>query len=158
MSDHAVILLVEDQEDDVFLIRKAFEKARVPNPIHVVSDGEEAVSYLLGVGKYANREEYPLPDLILLDLKMPRMSGFDVLNWRRRQPGLNKIPVIVLTSSDQIWEVNRAYALGANSFLVKPGDFQDYTRLAHVVCEYWLKASKAPESSRPDRKENAKDV
>src|SRR5262245_10649782 len=126
MSSHALILLVDDGEDDVYLIRKAFQLAGVANPIHVARDGEEAIAYLVGAGQYSNHDEHPLPDLILLDLKMPRLGGFEVLTWIRRQPGLQGIAVVVLTSSEQIWEVNKAYALGANSFLVKPADFQDY--------------------------------
>jgi CheY-like chemotaxis protein len=151
MADRAVILVVEDQEDDIFLVRKAFKNAGVPNPIHVVRDGQEALDYLSGQGKYAHRDEYPLPDLILLDLKMPRMDGFQVLQWLRQQTGISAIPVIVLTSSDQVWEINTAYALGANSFLVKPGDFDDYKNLAEILQTYWLKTVRRPESSRPQK-------
>src|SRR6476646_8435725 len=104
VSDHAVILLVEDQEDDIYLIRKAFKKAGVLNPIHVVRDGEEAIEYLSGEGRFENRAEHPLPELIMLDLKMPRLNGFQVLQWIRQQTDFGAIPVIVLTSSEQIWE------------------------------------------------------
>jgi len=119
------ILLVEDREDDVFLVRRAFEKAYLLNPLQVVRNGEEAVAYLKGEGTYANRAGYPLPSLILLDLKLPGMDGFDVLRWIRQEPNFGSLPVIVLTSSEQIRDVNRAYQLGANSFLVKPTDFQN---------------------------------
>lgn len=129
MAEHAVILLAEDEEDYVLLIQRAFAQAKIPNPLHVVWNGQEAISYLKGEGKYANREEYPLPDLFLLDLKMPRVSGFEVLQWIRSQPGLAPLRVLVLTSSDQIRDVNEAYKLGANSFLVKPMDFQDFAQL-----------------------------
>jgi CheY-like chemotaxis protein len=149
MSDHAVILLVDDLEDDRLLVRRAFEKAAVSNPLHCVSSGEEAIQYLGGTGPYANRAEHPLPDLILLDLKMPGMDGFEVLVWLRQQPGFRSIPVVVLTSSDLIKDVNRAYALGANSFLVKPLDFQNYTELGKVINEYWLRKVKTPETFRP---------
>jgi CheY-like chemotaxis protein len=155
MSDQAVILVVEDQEDDIFLIRKAFKNAGVANPLHVVRDGQEAVEYLSGEGEYANRDEHPLPELVLMDLKMPRMDGFQVLQWLRQQPGLSDIPVVVLTSSDQVREINTAYALGANSFLVKPGDFEDYKNLAGILQTYWLKTVKRPESSRPPRKRHS---
>src|SRR3989442_7719191 len=117
MADKAVILLAEDREDDILLIRRAFEKGGIRNPLFVVRDGEEVVSYLEGIGRYSNREEYPLPDLLLLDLKMPRMDGFDVLRWLRQQPGLGSLRVVVLTASDQIRDVNVAYRLGANSFM-----------------------------------------
>ena len=151
MAEHAVILLAEDEEDYVLLIRNAFERANIPNPLHVVWNGQEAISYLKGDGKYSNREEYPLPDLLLLDLKMPRVNGFEVLKWIREQPGLAPLRVLVLTSSDQIRDVNEAYKLGANSFLVKPLDFQDFTQLSRLIQEFWLKASKAPEVHRPPR-------
>ncbi len=151
MAEHAVILLAEDEEDYVLLIQRAFAQAKIPNPLHVVWNGQEAISYLKGEGKYANREEYPLPDLFLLDLKMPRVSGFEVLQWIRSQPGLAPLRVLVLTSSDQIRDVNEAYKLGANSFLVKPMDFQDFAQLSRLIQEFWLKASKAPETYRPPR-------
>src|ERR1051325_10934839 len=124
--ERAVILLAEDEEDYVVLIRHAFSQANILNPLFVVWNGEEVIWYLKGEGKYANRDEYPLPDLLLLDLKMPRVNGFEVLEWIRRQPGLSALRVLVLTSSDEIRDVNKAYKLGANSFLVKPMDFQDF--------------------------------
>ena len=149
MSEQAVILLVEDREDDVLLIRKAFDRASVNNPLYVVRTGEEAISYLEGVGAYANRAEYPLPDLLLLDLKLPGSDGFDVLRWVRQQPGLSALRVVVLTSSDHIRDVNQAYRLGANSFMVKPMDFQNYIELSKALQGYWLNLSKSPETFRP---------
>ena len=154
MTDEAVILLVEDGEDDVLLIRKAFGRAHLDNPMHVVRDGEEAVTYLSGEGQYSNRAEHPLPDLILLDLKMPRMDGFQVLEWVRAQPGIRGIPVVVLTTSEEMRDVNRAYALGANSFLVKPMDFNNYAELARLIHQFWIKSARTPESSRPARRAN----
>jgi CheY-like chemotaxis protein len=151
MVEHAVILLAEDEEDYVLLIQKAFEKANIRNPLHVVWNGEEAILYLKGAGKYSNRDEYPLPDLFLLDLKMPRVNGFEVLKWLRAQPGFGALRVLVLTSSDEIRDVNEAYKLGANSFLVKPLDFQDFTQLSRLIQDFWLAASKAPQASRPPR-------
>jgi CheY-like chemotaxis protein len=152
MSDHAVILLVEDREDDILLIRRAFEKAHVPNPVYVLRDGEEAISYLKGEGKFANREEHPLPHMILLDLHMPRMDGFEVIKWIRQQPGFGSLLVIVLTSSDQLRDVNEAYRLGANSFLVKPLDFQNFVELGEIIRNYWINTNRVPEIARvPDR-------
>jgi len=151
MAEHAVILLAEDEEDYVLLIRRAFAQAQIPNPLHVVWNGQEAIAYLKGEGKYANREEYPLPDLFLLDLKMPRVNGFEVLKWVRAQPGLAPLRVLVLTSSDEIRDVNEAYKLGANSFLVKQLDFQDFAQLSRLIQEFWLKASKTPETFRPPK-------
>ena len=152
MSDHAVILIVEDREDDILLVRKAFEKAQLPNPIHFVRDGEEAVLYLRGDGKYSSRAEHPLPDLILLDLKLPRMDGFELLKWIRREPGIRGLPVVVLTSSDQIRDVNKAYQLGANSFFVKELDFKNYVEFSKLLQSYWMKSAKRPEVFRPPTK------
>jgi CheY-like chemotaxis protein len=149
MPERAVILLVEDRQDDVLLIRKALARAHVTNPFFAVRDGEEAIDYLRGSGRYANREEFPLPGLILLDLKMPRMDGFQVLEWIRGQPGLSGMVVLVLTSSDQLRDVNRAYALGASSFLVKPSDFENFVELGNLLRNYWIKTAKLPETSRP---------
>jgi CheY-like chemotaxis protein len=146
---------VDDSQDDVFLIQKAFEKAGVANPIKFVYDGEEAVAYLSGEGQYENRDEFPLPELILLDLKMPRMDGFQVLRWIRARRGLAGIPVLILTTSDQIWEVGAAYALGANSFLNKPADFEDFKHLAALVSQYWQKLVRLPECERPPRQKKA---
>jgi CheY-like chemotaxis protein len=150
MAELAVILLAEDEEDYVVLIKHAFSQAGIPNPMHVVWNGEEAISYLKGEGKYSNRAEYPLPDLLLLDLKMPRVNGFEVLRWLRMQPGLAPLRVLVLTSSEELRDVNQAYMLGANSFLVKPNDFKDVIRLSTLIQDFWLTRSKAPETYRPE--------
>src|SRR4051812_7528965 len=151
MSDPAVILLAEDNEDDILLIRKAFKKGGVNNPLHIVRDGEEAIAYLQGEGDYSNRAEFPLPALFLLDLKMPGLDGFDVLRWVRQAPGLLGLRVLVLTSSEEIRDVNLAYQLGANSFLVKPMEFEGTTELVKTLKRFWLLESKSPELSRPPR-------
>jgi len=151
MADEALILLVEDREDDIVLVRKAFERAHIPNPIQVVRDGEEAMAYLSGDGKYSNRAEYPLPWLILLDLKMPRVDGFEVLTWIRQQPDFRSLIVVVLTSSDHIRDVNRAYALGANSFMVKPLDFENAVETSKLIRNYWMTHNRFPEAQRPSR-------
>jgi CheY-like chemotaxis protein len=153
MSDQPVILLAEDREDDILLIRQAFKRGNIPQPTYVVRDGEEAVAYLAGDGKYANRDEYPLPALLLLDLKMPRLDGFEVLEWIRKQPSLRALRVVVLTSSEDIFDVNRAYELGANSFLVKPLDFELFVETCAVIKKYWLNLSKTPRISRPSTAE-----
>jgi len=145
-------MVVEDREDDIFLMRKAFEKASLTNPLHIVRSGDEALIYLSGEGKYANRAEFPLPILILLDLKLPRMDGFEVLAWIRRQDGIRGIPVVVLTSSTEIRDVNRAYALGANSFFVKEFDFQKAVDLSQLLRQYWVHKALKPETSRQERK------
>ena len=149
MSEQSVILLAEDRADDVLLIRRAFLKGNIINPLFVVRDGEEAQAYLSGEGKYSNREEYPVPDLLLLDLKMPRMDGFEVLKWIRAQPGLKTLRVVVLTSSEEMRDVNEAYQLGANSFLVKPIDFEHFVKVSQALRGYWLWLNKSPETFRP---------
>src|SRR5688572_26902506 len=108
MTDQAVILLAEDRDDDVVLVRRSFAKAFITNPLQVVRNGEEAIEYLSGEGQYANRAEYPLPALVLLDLKMPGKDGFEVIKWIRQQPGLNTLPIVVLTSSENMRDVNTA--------------------------------------------------
>ena len=154
MSDRAVVLIAEDEEDYVLLLKKAFAEAKVPNPLFVVSTGSEMMQYLKGEGKYSNRIEYPLPDLLLLDLKLPGFNGLEILGWLRSHPGLSALRVIVLTSSEQMKDINDAYRLGANSFLVKPYDFTDLVSLAHVLQKFWLQMSRTPETFRlpkPDR-------
>ena len=152
MPDQSVILLAEDREDDILLIRKSFARAYITNPLQVVRDGEELIAYLEGEGKYANRDEYPLPDLLLLDLKMPRKDGFEVLAWIRKHPTLRSLPVVVLTSSENMRDVNNAYQLGANSFLVKPMDFENFIEMSRFIGGFWLQMNKGPETSRPPRK------
>ena len=132
------VLLVEDNPDDAFLIKRAFKKAKLANPLFVVEDGEEAVAYLVGEGEFADRNEHPLPMLILLDLKLPKMSGFEVLQWRMGNPGVKKIPVVVLTSSNQTPDIEKAYELGANSYLVKPVSFEGLMEMVRVLGMYWL--------------------
>lgn len=148
MPDQAVILLVEDSDDDAMLINRAFSKARVINPVQVVTGGEQAIAYIKGEGLFRNREEFPLPELVLLDLAMPGVDGFEVLKWIRRQPHLNAMRVVVLTASSDLQSVTRAYELGANSFLVKPLDFSDFVALANALQGYWLWMSRMPGLSR----------
>ena len=140
----AVILLVEDWEPDVALVKRAFESAQIGNPLYVVRDGEEAISYLAGLGKFADRSKYPFPDLLLLDLKLPKMDGFEVLKWIRAQPGGKRLLVIVLTSSQDVYHVNKAYQLGANSFLVKPGELENYAALARTMARFWFDFEQRP--------------
>jgi CheY-like chemotaxis protein len=149
VPDTPVILLVEDRDDDVLLVRRAFQKADIANPLQIARDGEQAIAYLSGVGQFSDRSVFPLPGLILLDLKLPGMDGFEVLQWLRRQPGIAGTAVVVLTSSEQLRDVNRAYALGANSFLVKPLEFESHIQLSKLIREYWLKTVKLPEVFHP---------
>jgi CheY-like chemotaxis protein len=128
-----LILLVEDDQNDVFLMKRAFERARLRNPIQTVSSGLECVGYLKGDPPYGDRHAFPLPVLVLLDIKLPAMDGLEVLQWIRAQPEFAKLCVVMLTSSDEVRMVNQAYQLGANSFLVKPLEFWNATELLHSV-------------------------
>lgn len=139
------ILLVEDDTNDVLLIQRAFRKAHVVNPLQVVGDGEQAITYLTGQPPYSDRERYPLPALVLLDLKLPRKSGLEVLAWLRQQPGLKRLRVVVLTSSKEAIDVNRAHELGANSYLVKPVEFDALLDMIKTIDLYWMILSERPE-------------
>jgi CheY-like chemotaxis protein len=150
-SELGVILLAEDNETDVLLTRRAFTKVGLLNPLQVVSDGEQAIAYLSGTDQYANRDEYPLPVLLLLDLKMPKKNGLEVLEWVRQQPTLRALRIVVLTTSDLFRDVNRAYELGANSYIVKPVEMEHFLRISETLKGYWLWMSETPEISRPDR-------
>jgi CheY-like chemotaxis protein len=130
------ILLVEDEPDAVVLLRRAFSKASVPFPIRHARDGEEAVEYLSGLGVYGDRARHPLPSIILLDLRLPRRSGFEVLEWLRARPDIGRIPVIVLTTSEQPRDRRRARELGANGFRTKPVEPKVFCRFARAVDRY----------------------
>jgi CheY-like chemotaxis protein len=142
--DISTILLAEDNENDVLMLRRAARHAKFTNPLQVVEDGEEVIAYLLGGGKYADRRRYPLPGLLLLDLKMPRRNGFEVLQWLREQPEFAQLQVVVLSSSDEIKDINRAYELGANSFLVKPMFFSEFVGMLEALHSYCLRVWQQP--------------
>ena len=144
-ANGSTILLVEDNPDDVLLIRRAFQKAGIGNPIVAVGHGDDAVAYLDGTGAYADRHRYPLPALVLLNLKLPRRSGLEVLAWVRQHEGLKRLPVVVLTSSRDEGDINKAYDLGANSYLVKPVAFDELLRLVRSVEGYWLMLNERPD-------------
>ncbi len=135
-SEIAGILIAEDDDNDICLIKRAFQKAKFENPLKAVRDGEEAIAYLQGIEPYTDREINPPPALVLLDLKMPRKSGFEVLAWIREQPEFNHLPVVVLTSSQESSDISRAYALGANSYLVKPANFASLVDMMNRLREY----------------------
>ena len=138
------ILIVEDNGDDVALIRRAFKHCKIVNPLSVVADGDSAVAYLSGSGPYADRTAHPLPALVMLDLKLPRRSGLEVLAWMKQQPLLRRTPVVILTSSKEHEDVNRAYDLGANSYLTKPVEFDDLRALIERMHLYWLVMNESP--------------
>jgi CheY-like chemotaxis protein len=133
------ILQVEDDANEVLLLQHAFERAGITNPIRVATDGQKAIDYLSGTGPFGDRGRYPLPGLILLDLKLPRRSGREVLQWIRARPSFSVIVVIVFASSRYAGDVGLAYELGANSFIIKPADAFHYVELARLLKDYWLR-------------------
>ena len=143
--EHATVLLAEDDENDVLLMQRAFMKARLANPLQVVRNGEEAIFYLQGNGQYSDRTQFPMPCLVLLDLKMPKRNGFEVLQWIRSQPAIRRLIVVILTASNQTPDINRGYELGANSYLVKPPDMDTLLDMLRTVQGYWLFLNQIPE-------------
>lgn len=126
-------LVVEDEAVDALLLQRAFSKANVLNPVHIVRDGDQAVEYLQGSGAFADRSRFPLPKVMFLDLKLPRRSGLEVLEWLRSRPGLKRLSVVVLTSSREVSDVNRAWDLGVSSYLVKPVDHSELVAMVMMV-------------------------
>jgi two-component system response regulator len=132
------VLYAEDEEDDVFFLRKAFEKAGINNPLVIAPDGLAAIEYLSGKGQHSERAEHPLPCLALLDLNLPNKSGLEILEWIRAQSSLSALPVLILTSSTQEADVHRAYRQGANGFLVKPGRPDELLAMVKAIRDFWL--------------------
>ncbi|HSF73477.1 MAG TPA: response regulator [Microcoleus sp.] len=146
MTQTQTILLVEDNPVDILLMQRAFRNETFANTsLQIVRDGDAAVFYLNGDGEYSDRDRYPLPAIILLDLKLPRRSGHEVLVWLRQQPELKRLPVVMLTSSRQTPDVKRAYDLGVNSYLVKPVGFASLLEMMQSFKEYWLNYTELPE-------------
>ncbi len=139
LNPSATILLVEDEPSDVFLMKRAFKNAQIPNPLQVASHGQEAIDYLSGTGKFSDRIQFPIPSIIFLDLKLPYKNGFEVLGWIRSQPGLEFTRVMVLTSSSEERDIAECYRLGARTFLVKPPTPAMLTELMLSLKDYWLK-------------------
>jgi len=139
LNELSPILLVEDNPDDAELLEYAFRKAGIANPLLAVTDGDAAVEYVGGTGAYADRRRHPIPELILLDLKLPRRSGFEVLAFIRGQDATRHTPVVVLTSSSQPADIQRAYEAGANSYLVKPADLDTLIEMMRSLKAYWIK-------------------
>ncbi len=132
------ILHVEDDPNDLVLFRHACDQADVALDVRIACDGDEAIAYLSGQAPFSNRAQFPLPALVLLDLKMPRVNGFEVLAWIREQPPFMRLPVVVFSSSNHEVDVQRAYDAGANSYLVKPADFNSLVQLVKLLSAYWL--------------------
>jgi len=144
------ILQVEDDPNDVFLFKHAMKKVEMANPIQVASDGQEAIDYLSGTGKFADREQYPLPDLVLLDLKLPYVMGLGVLKWIRGQPNTAPI-VIILTASAEDADIASAYRLGANAFLTKPSEASKLQDIVKAIKDFWLTHNTLPQQTFEQR-------
>ena len=146
------VIVVEDEPDEVFLLEQAFQKAGLKNPIQVCRDGQEVIDYLSQQGATVGRMAAAAPPgLMLLDLKMPRKTGFEVLEWLRTQPGLKRLAVVVMAISSDVNDINRAYQLGCNSYLLKPGDVERLVEMVKLMNTYWLRLNEKPElQDRPN--------
>jgi CheY-like chemotaxis protein len=143
MTTDPVVLLVDDSATDAYLMATVFERTSFDQPLRFVTSGEEAIAYLQGEGRYRDRAEFPLPVVVLLDLNMPRKNGLEVLAWIRRQAGISRTCVYILSASNRREDIERAFALGANAYLVKPGTLNDLTHLANTLVA-WLKLGHFP--------------
>jgi two-component system response regulator len=142
--DPVDILLVEDNRADVELTLRALRKAKLANPIHVVADGAEALDYLFGTAKDKGKNDAHHPRVVILDLKLPKVSGLDVLRRIKSDPATRPIPVVVLSSSKEGPDLKEAYALGANSYIVKPVDFEKFIEAVGQLGLYWLLLNQGP--------------
>jgi two-component system response regulator len=139
-----LILLVEDEPNDAFFFQHCVKRAGIPNPVVVAHDGREALDYLEGVDRFHDREKHPLPWLVMLDLKLPRLTGFEVLERIRQQPALRRLIVVVLTSSSSQVDIERAYELGANAYLVKPSESAELADIVRSIKDFWLIHNRPP--------------
>lgn len=144
LANAVSILIADDDTQDTLLVRMAAQRASLCFRLASVTDGEEAIDYLMGRSRYADRQAHPFPSMMLLDLKMPRLSGFDVLDYVRRQPGLRQLPIVIFSSSDDPKDIQRAYEAGANSYLCKPHSSEDLLALLKALEEYWCKFNHFP--------------
>jgi len=135
---------VEDEPNDAFFFKHCVKRAGITNPVVVARDGREALDYLEGAEEYADRAKYPLPWLVVLDLKLPRATGFEVLQQIRQQPELRKLIVVVLTSSSSNSDIEKAYELGANAYLVKPSDTHELAHIVQAIKDFWLTFNRPP--------------
>lgn len=141
------VLYVEDEETDVVLMRHAWNKAGLLNPLHVVHDGEQAIQYLRGEGEFGDRANHPFPSLVLLDLKLPKVSGLEVLEWIRAQPDIHTLQVVMLSSSNQPPDIHKAHALRANAYVIKPSNPTALAELMICVRDFWLTRAQVPPES-----------
>jgi CheY-like chemotaxis protein len=138
LSEPPSVLLAEDDSHDVFFMQRAYAHSALPNRLFVVRDGVEAVAYLSGTDPYADRQQFPLPGLLLLDLKMPRMNGFDVLQWLQGRPEFKRLPIVILSGSGLSEDVHRAEELGADDYRVKSSNINHLTQMVYELQARWL--------------------
>ncbi|MGC1508602.1 response regulator [Ketobacter sp.] len=142
--DNMTILLVEDNPDDELLALRALKKSSVPNQVVVVRDGQEALDYVFGTGKYQDRDVRALPKVVFLDLQLPKLNGIEVLRSIRGDERTKRIPVVLLTSSDEIQDMVDCYESGANSYINKPVDFNEFVDQVRLLGQYWLGVNRTP--------------
>ncbi len=140
------ILVAEDELGDILLLRRAFEKAGVNTPVYIARDGQELIDYLSGNPPFTDPVAYPLPALLLLDLKLPVISGFELITWIRNEQRLRHMIIVVFSSSEDPADINRAYELGANSYIIKPHDPDDLVTIVKQLQQYWLNINATPET------------
>lgn len=138
------LLLVEDDDNDVYFMKRALKRAGITQPLQIAEDGQKALDYLSGRGDYADRKRFPLPALVFLDLRLPFMPGLEILRWIREQPNLRTLIVIILTSSKEDADIDQAYRRGANAYLVKPSDADELLAMVEDVRNFWLRQNQAP--------------
>jgi CheY-like chemotaxis protein len=142
MSKKLVILAAEDDPNDLELLRHVVGETGVEVNFQSADDGEQLVNYLRGEGEFANRDAHPVPDIVVLDLKMPRMNGFEVLQWLRQEPGLARIPAVVLSGSGLESDIEEAYRLGANTYFTKPGQLAELRKIIGSLIDYWRRSQR----------------
>jgi len=147
MHSAVTVLIAEDDENDALMLSRILKKTRVEVIVHIVPDGAEAIAYLKGEDRYADRERYAFPRMLITDLKMPRKNGFELLEWLREHPECHLVPIMILSSSKADEDVIRAYQLGVNAFFQKPSSIEELTNLLELVLQFWLKAEVPPADS-----------
>ena len=144
MDRNLTILIAEDNQDDAFFLERACRKIGLKNPVQILTDGAEVIDYLKAAGKYENRSEYPFPSVMFIDVKMPRVNGFEVLKWLQENQHCKVIPTMMFSSSEQPEDVDRAYQLGANAYLVKPNLIEHLHTKLRLAQQFWAECAKPP--------------
>ena len=140
--------MIEDEEADAIMLKRAFTREGITSSIQVVNDGREGVRYLLGEGQYVHRETYPFPHVVFVDLNMPVMTGFEVLEWRKKHENYSVLPTMVISASNRQEDVYKAYQLGANAYVVKPSSLEELQKIARTTHDFWMSCAKPQLSLR----------